>query len=80
METNQNPNRFFILTIRKDKSEELRKEIISYGHKFERLEINTTLISLKNLEFFKVYFKNRSERNALCDYCDYLNGFSDSPA
>lgn len=68
----QEDERFFILTVKTEKSDELKKEIMSYGHNFKEL----TEIS----KFYEVDFKNSSERNALCDFCDYLNGFRDSPA
>ena len=70
--------RFFILTVKTEKADELKKELMSYGHNFEKLKTSQNFIT--GYTFFKVNFKNSSERNALCDFCDYLNGFRDSPA
>lgn len=72
-------NRFFILTVKTEKSDELKKEIKSYGHNFRELTELSELYG-GNYIFYEVDFKNSSERNALCDFCDYLNGFRDSPA
>ena len=71
-------NQFFILTIKTEKADELKKELMSYGHNFQELKTSKNLII--GYIFFKVNFKNSSERNALCNFCDYLNGFRDSPA
>ena len=71
-------NQFFILTIKTEKADELKKELMSYGHNFQELKTSKNLII--GYTFFKVNFKNSPERNALCNFCDYLNGFRDSPA
>ena len=71
-------NQFFILTIKTEKADELKKELMSYGHNFQELKTSENLII--GYTFFKVNLKNSSERNALCNFCDYLNGFRDSPA
>ncbi len=75
----QEDERFFILTVKTEKSDELKKEIMSYGHNFKELTEISELYG-GNYIFYEVDFKNSSERNALCDFCDYLNGFRDSPA
>ena len=67
--------RFFILTVKTEKAEELEKEIVCYGHNFEKLKYDP----IKGYKFYKVDLKNTSERNALCDFCDYLNGFRNFP-
>ena len=71
-------NQFFILTIKTEKADELKKKLMSYGHNFQELKTSENLII--GYTFFKVNFKNSSERNALCNFCDFLNGFRDSPA
>ena len=75
----QEDERFFILTVKTEKSDELKKEIMSYGHNFKELTEISELYG-GNYIFYEVDFKNSSERNALCDFCDYLNGFRNSPA
>lgn len=75
----QEDERFFILTVKTEKSDELKKEIMSYGHNFKELTEISELYG-GNYIFYEIDFKNSSERNALCDFCDYLNGFRDSPA
>lgn len=75
----QEDERFFILTVKTEKSDELKKEIMSYGHNFKELTEISELYG-GNYIFYEVDFKNSSEKNALCDFCDYLNGFRDSPA
>ena len=75
----QEDERFFILTVKTEKSDELKKEIMSYGHNFKELTEISELYG-GNYIFYEVDFKNSSERNALCDFCEYLNGFRDSPA
>lgn len=69
--------RFFILTVKTEKADELKKEIMSYGHNFQELKPISNLIN--GFTFYKVDFKNSSEKNVLCDFCDYLNGFTNSP-
>ena len=71
-------NQFFILTIKTEKADELKKELMSYGHNFQELKTSENLII--GYTFFYFNFKNSSERNALCNFCDFLNGFRDSPA
>ena len=75
----QEDERFFILTVKTENSDELKKEIMSYGHNFKELTEISELYG-GNYIFYEVDFKNSSERNALCDFCDYLNPFRDSPA
>ena len=67
--------RSFILMVKDEKATELKKEIVAYKHNFKELKHTP----IKGFKFYQVEFKNRSERNALCDFCDYLNGFRDSP-
>lgn len=67
-------NRFFTLTVKTEKAGELKEKLIYYEHGFEELEC-----PLKGYKFYKVYFKNSSMRNRLCNLCDYLNGFRNSP-
>ena len=45
--------------------------IVAYKHNFKELKHTP----IKGFKFYQVEFKNRSERNALCDFCDYLNGY-----
>lgn len=68
---------YFILTVRKEKAEELKKELRVYQHNFVKIETSNNVET--NFEFYKVNFKNHSEKKALCDFCDYLNNFSASP-
>ena len=48
--------------------------------KYNILNFKLYYIIQGNYIFYEVDFKNSSERNALCDFCDYLNGFRNSPA
>lgn len=74
----QKEDRSFILIVQAKKSEDLKKELKAYGHNFKELTTTSKLYG-GNYIFFKVDFKNSSEKKALCDFCDYLNGFRDSP-
>ena len=40
----QEENRFFILTVKTEKADELKKELMSYGHNFEKLKTNQNFI------------------------------------
>lgn len=73
----QEKNRPFTLTVKAEKAEELKKEIMSHGHNFKELT-DTSKSHGGNYIFFEVDFKNSSEKNALCNFCDFLNGFRDS--
>lgn len=37
-------NQFFILTIKTEKADELKKELMSYGHNFQELKTSKNLI------------------------------------
>lgn len=37
-------NQFFILTIKTEKADELKKELMSYGHNFQELKTSENLI------------------------------------
>lgn len=59
------------LTIKIEKSEELRKKLIELGYEFKEIK-NPAVTGFYFFELLEVLDDSQSKK--LCDYCDYLNG------
>lgn len=60
-------NRPFTLTVKAEKAEELKKEIMSHGHNFKELT-DTSKSHGGNYIFFEVDFKNSSEKKCFMQF------------